>query len=71
MAGRFVDQWRKRVWLPLTRTASLAARLVFVETAVTELGLELGQAPGSERSGSETDGLPDLGHRFRLDESAG
>jgi hypothetical protein len=44
MVGRFLVPWRKRVWLSLTRTASIAARIVFVESAVTELGLELGQA---------------------------
>jgi hypothetical protein len=31
------------MWVSLTRTASIAARLVFVESAVTELGLELGR----------------------------
>jgi hypothetical protein len=43
-AGRSLDEWRKVVWLFLTRTASVAVRLVFVESAVTELGLELGHA---------------------------
>jgi hypothetical protein len=33
----------KRVFASLTRAASIAARLVFADVAVAELGLELGQ----------------------------
>jgi hypothetical protein len=44
MAGRFLVPSLKRTWLFMTRTVSIAARLVFVESAVSELGLELGQA---------------------------
>jgi hypothetical protein len=43
MAGRALVRWRKRARASLLTAASLAARLVFVESAVTELGLELGR----------------------------